>query len=190
MNDTSDISILLNQAGGGDLDAKEQLFRVVYDRLVLIAKGQMHKERPDHTLAPSALVNEAYLKLDAAIGDLSNRQQFYAAAANTMRQVLIDHARLRNTSKRLGQISRVPLDSVVEQIESQTGCSFMDLDQALTGLGQQSERQLKAIEMRFFASMELNEIAAELGCSLATVKRELQQARVHLFQHMSSDDDE
>ena len=190
MNDSSDISILLNQAGGGDLGAKEQLFRVVYDRLVLIAKGQMHKERPDHTLAPSALVNEAYLKLDAVIGDLSNRQQFYAAAANTMRQVLIDHARRRNASKRLGQVSRVPLDSVVEQIESQTGCKFMDLDQALTNLGQQSERQLKAIEMRFFASLELNEIAAELGCSLATAKRELQQARVQLFQHLSSGDDE
>lgn len=189
MDSQSNISLLLNQVGQGDASAKEQLFQVVYSQLILLAEKQMGQERRDHTLIPPALVNEAYFKLESDIGDMENRRQFYGAAVNAMRQVLIDHARQKNAAKRRNVAGRVPLDAVIDQLENEISCSVLDLDQAVTELSMDSDRQGRIIEMRFFASMELADIAMQLDCSVATVKRELNAAKSKLARLLDSNRD-
>ncbi len=181
------ISLLLQQVQAGDLAARDHLFSVVNDQLKTLARGLMRSERPDHTLQASALVNEACVKLlqHGGMESSQNRRQLFAAAIQSMRQILIDHARSRRTAKRGGQLQRQPLDVVLDQFEAIHNMTFGDLDEALDRLKQDSPRQHEILTMRFFAGLTIEQTAQIMDCSTATVENDWRLARAKLYTWLS-----
>ncbi|MCL4210298.1 MAG: sigma-70 family RNA polymerase sigma factor [Phycisphaerales bacterium] len=180
-----DITTLLRQATAGDDHAFERLLPLVYDELRRLAASQLRRERKDHTLQPTALVNEAYLKLiDQTQIQWESRGHFLAIAATAMRRILVDHARGKSRIKRAAPGERVAfLDDLVVRDESDT--DLVALDEALTKLGAIDPRKVKVIEMRYFAGLTIEETAAALGIAPATVKRDWEFARLWLLREMT-----
>jgi len=175
-----DFRHLLEQASGGDADALGRILPLVYDDLRRLAPGYLRRERRDHTLQTTALVHEAYLRL-AGQDDLGwkNRAHFRAIAAQTMRRILVEHARARATKKRGETPQRVLLD---DQLAVTNG-SMIDieaLDQALTRLALLDTQQARIVELRFFAGLTVEETAEVVSVSKATVKRDWAMARAWL----------
>lgn len=171
---------LLQAAARGDRAAYDELFEQVYAALRRMAGARMRGERREHTLTPTALVHEAYVKMLA--GDRSrwrNRAQFYAIAARAMRQILVDHALKKRTEKRGGGRLRVTLDEGIRAAEPPTH-DVLVLEQALSRLEQQDRRRAQVVVCRFFGGMNVKETAAALGISAATVKRDWTAARARL----------
>ncbi len=163
---------MLSQARGGDREALERLLPLVYDELRRIAAGFLRHERPGHTLQPTALVNEAYLRLLGQRSvDWQNRAQFLGIAAQSMRRVLVDHARARAAAKRGGMQTRVTLDDD-HAIAPEGDVDVMALDAALEELAVFDPRLAKVVELRFFGGLTNPEVAEALGISVATVDRE------------------
>jgi RNA polymerase sigma-70 factor, ECF subfamily len=156
------------------------LLPVVYDELHRLAQRFLRDERADHTLQPTALVNEAYLRLSSQRSvDWVNRAQFFGVAAQMMRRILVTHAEARNAAKRLGMATRVTLDESL----SWSGGRDLDLvalDDALTQLSTIDPRQAQVVEQRFFAGLSIDETAEVLDISPATVKREWTMAKAWL----------
>jgi len=182
------ITQLLRDWRRGDLTAYEQLASVVYNELYLIARRQMSKERPEHTLQPSALVNEAFLRLvDCDQVNWQNRQHFFSLAAKIMREVLVSYAASRNAQKRGGTIPRVSLNEAL--VCDLKGAMALDellvLNDALKRLSQKDERCEKVVELMFFGGLTERETAQELGVSERTVKREWRYARLWLRRELS-----
>ena len=172
----------------GDLTAYEQLASMVYGELYLIARRQMSKERPEHTLQPSALVNEAFLRLiDCNQVNWQNRQHFFCLAAKIMREVLVSYAASRNAQKRGGTIPRVALNEAL--VCDPKGAMPLDellaLNDALKRLSEEDERCAKVVELMFFGGLTETETAHELGVSDRTVKREWRYARLWLRRELS-----
>ncbi len=165
----------MGEATSGDAAARDELIPLVYTELRAIARRQLSHERADHTLNPTALVHEAYMKL-AKLDRLEwqNRAHFFAIAARSMRNLLVDHAQRRNRKKRGGGVPDVPLSDVDEVV----GLSDVDpdqvlaLDAALKALEERNERHARIVEYRFFAGMTIEETASALEISSATVKRD------------------
>lgn len=177
----SEITTALDGLQSGDAWARERFLRLVYDDLLRIPRGQMRGERRDHTLQATALVNEAYLRLFRRDDvQWSNRRQFFAAAAEVMRRVLIDHARERLAAKRRGD--RTPL-AIEEEIAvfHRAPEQLLAINEALTELETEHPDKAQLVKMRFFAGLTLEEIAAALGMSHSTVKREWRFARAWLM---------
>lgn len=177
------ITGLLVDWSQGDQAAYEQLVPLVYGELHRIARREMSKERPGHTLQPSALVNEAFLRLiDYDRVNWENRRHFFRLAAKMMRQVLINYALARKSAKRGGAAQRVTLDETL--VGDETRAMEMDellaLNEALQRLGHEDERCAKVVELMFFGGLSEKETAAELGISDRTVKREWRYARLWL----------
>ena len=171
---------LLRATARGDRGAYDELFAHVYDALRRMAGARMRGERREHTLTPTALVHEAYVKMLA--GDRSawrNRAQFFAIAARAMRQILVDHALKKRTQKRGGDRLQVTLDEGVRAAESPV-LDILVLEEALSRLERQNERRARVVVCRFFGGMEVQETAAALGISEATVKRDWTAARAWL----------
>lgn len=184
------ITQLLLDWRGGDLTAYEQLASLVYGELYLIARRQMSKERPEHTLQPSALVNEAFLRLiDYDQVNWQNRQHFFCLAAKMMREVLVNYAASRNTQKRGGTTPHVELNETL--ICDPNGTMALDdllmLNEALKRLAQQDERCAKVVELMFFGGLTEKETADELGVSDRTIKREWRYARLWLRRELSDE---
>ena len=180
MSTSGDITRLLAEARGGDATAEAQLIEAIYSELHRLASSYMRRERPDHTLQPSALVNEAYLHLaGAAETGWESRGHFYAAAAKTMRRILIDHARKNLTGKRGGGWQRIDLEQapVFSQDEPEM---WITLDTALQQLETLDPRQGKVVELRFFGGLTVEETASALGISEKTVKRDWAISRAWL----------
>jgi RNA polymerase sigma factor (TIGR02999 family) len=176
--ESEDVTLLLGRIGDGDPDATRALFAAVYDHLRRIAGAQMRRSGPGHALTPTALVNEAYVKMvDRIPGNLENRVHFYGVAARAMRQVLIDHAERKAAQKRGGQAEIVTFeDSAVGQASNAE--QILMLNDALNRLEQHDPRMMvRVVEYRFFAGLKQDEIAALLGISVPTVKREWRTAR-------------
>jgi RNA polymerase sigma-70 factor (ECF subfamily) len=170
--------IELSQGRAGALD---RLLPVVYDHLRRLAERELKRERPDHTLTPTALVHEAYLKL-VQLDRISwqGRAHFYGACAQVMRRILISYARMKKAEKRGGaQAERVPIENVVLAATERPD-ELVALDEALSRLAQLNERQARVVECRFFAGMEVDQTAEALGTSPATVKRDWVAARAWL----------
>lgn len=170
------ITLLLQGWRNGDPSAERQLFSAVYRELRGLAGRLMQPERRDHTLQPTALVHEAYLRLFPTAADWQHRAHFYAVAARVMRRVLIDHARSRARAKRGGASGRVTLNEEVMA----AGSGDLDahiLDRALDRLEALDERKARFVEMRYLAGLSNREIAEAAGVSERTVKRELQFGR-------------
>jgi len=180
MRDSRDVTALLRELAAGRPEALDRLIPVVYEELQRIARGQLRRERADHTLSTSALVHEAYLKLvDVRQVDWQNRVHFFAMAARVMRRVLIDFARARKREKRGDGAVHVTLREATDMpVDGPEG--LLDLDDALQRLEARSARQCRVVECRCFAGLTVDETAEALDVSTATVKRDWAFARAWL----------
>jgi RNA polymerase sigma-70 factor, ECF subfamily len=168
-----------------DADTPEHLLPLIYDELRSLAADFLRRERSGHTLQPTALVHEAYLRMvDQRRIDWSNRAQFVGLAAVMMRRVLVNHARDRIAAKRGGEGERVPLTIVAEQMGAPE-VDLLGLHDALDRLAAIDARKAQIVELRFFGGLTMEEIAAALGLSLATVERDWTFARAWLYRAMS-----
>ena len=182
--ETGRISHLLQQWAGGDLQAREDLVPLVYQELRKRAAAYLRRERRDHILQPTALVNEAYVRL---MGQERvtwiNRAQFFGVAAQAMRRILVDHAREREAAKRPGGI-RVTLDEGMRSVPP-IDCELLMLDSVLQELAVIDQRQARIVEMKYFGGLSEEEVAAILSLSRTTITREWQSARAWLFRRLT-----
>lgn len=178
------VTELLQASNEGSREALDKLLPIVYDNLRQIARHQLSRERQNHTLQPTALVNEAYLRLIGQHSvDWQNRAHFFSIAAETMRRILVNHALEKNRLKRGGGATIVSLDEEIDYIH-QKDLDVLSLDDALNRLEQFDQKQAKIVELRFFGGMTNEEIANVLGVSDSTIKREWRIAKAWLQSQM------
>ena len=172
----------------GDVDARNQLFAVAYPQLRQIAARFLRQERADHTLDPTALVNELALRLlGSAPISYNDRSHFFALAAQMMRRILVDYARARVAGKRGGVQQRVRLSSVAEDLRAAPQSEdLLVLDDALSRLERADPRAAQVVELRFFGGLHEQEVAEILGVSVITVKRDWKVARAWLIDQLQS----
>ncbi len=178
--DSSEVSQLLYQCSGGDKQALELLVPLVYEELRRLAGGFMRHERNDHTLQATALVHEAFFRLasqDRVVWQ--NRAHFFAIAAQSMRRILVDHARRNAAQRRIAPQDRAPVE-LAEDLTVDSGEGFLDVHHALERLSALSERQGRIVELRFFGGLTVEETAEVLKVSVATVVREWRFSRAWL----------
>ena len=181
-----EVTALLERWNQGDLAARDALIPLVYDELRRVAKKNLASQRSDHTLQATALVHEVYLRLvDRKAGPWQGRTHFFALAANMMRQILVDHARKRNASKRGGGALTVLLEEG-DGAEETVNLDLIGLDAAMKRLAALDARQSKLVELRFFGGLSIEEAARIVDISPATAKREWATARVWLYHAMES----
>lgn len=179
-NPGGEVTRVLRRAAAGDRAATNELFPVVYDELRQIAARFLAGERMGHTLQPTALVNEAYLRLVGPNGDgWESRAHFFGAAAQAIRRILVDHARSKQAAKRGGQSEResIALESIAGEVED---VDMVALDEAMDKLAKLDAQKAKVVELRFFGGLTGDETATALGISASTVARDWQFARVWL----------
>ena len=184
------VSELLARWAQGDVGAREALVPLVYEELRRIAHRQLWRQRADHTLQSAALVNEAYLRLvHKQSPQWQNRPHFFGVAAQLMRNILVDYARSRLAAKRGAGAPQTTLGTkmALPQSEKEQAVDLIALDDALSKLAEVDERQSRVIELRFFGGLSIEDTAAVLGISPATVKREWTMARVWLHREMGKD---
>ena len=181
---SSEVDDLLTAWRYGDADAVDGLFAFVYDDLRLLARRQLARLRPGQSLAPTVVVHEVYARFaQRSSQDVLDRHHFLALAARAMRDVIVDHVRRRQARKRDGGIP-LPLDSGIGSPLTPSAAGPIDviaIDEALAQLEMLDARQARVVEMRFFAGLELEEIAVALEVSPRTVKRDWQKARAFLY---------
>jgi len=177
------VTALLRAWSGGDEKARDQLLPLVYDELRRRAAAHIRRERRGHTLQPTALVHEAYLRLVEQNVVWKNRSHFFGLASEMMRRILVDHARNRKTGKRAGGWTRVELDEAMA-ISEERDIDLLLLDQALTELSTVDAGHGRIVELRFFGGLTLEETAEVLGVSRATVKRDWRLARAWLYRRL------
>lgn len=172
---------LLIASGAGDNGARDRMLPLIYDELRRLAADYLRRERPGHTLQPTALVHEAYVRLiDQRQVDWTNRRQFIGLAAVMMRRILVNHARDRIAAKRGGSAERVPLTIVAEQIGT-PDIDLLGLHDALERLAALDSRKSQIVELKFFGGLTMDEIAANMEVSRATVERDWTFARAWLY---------
>ena len=181
----SQVTRLLDEWSGGDQAALPKLMPLIVDDLRNLARKYMATENVGHTLQPTALVNELFLKL---MGSRSvtwrNRAQFFAFVAGMMRRLLVDHARGRNTAKRGGNEVVLSLDETIRLPEQDDNPELLALDEALSSLAELDPRQARIVELRYFTGLSVPEVAEVLDISPTTVKREWRTARMWLMKEI------
>ena len=166
--------------------AREELLEIVYDDLRKIAEYSMRRERSGHTLQPTALVHEAYLRLfDQAKVEWQDRSHFFGVAAHCIRQILVGHARERAALKRGGHFLCEPLGDVAADEGETSDVVLLQLEEALQRLADRSERQVRVVELRYFGGLSVEETAEVLGLSARTVKSDWQVARLWLHRELA-----
>lgn len=185
---TNEISRILKSWSDGDRQSRDELIASVYEELHKIASRYLRRERSDHTLQPTALVHEAYLKIvDISHITWQDRAHFFAVASNVMRQILVDHARAREAGKRGGEFRRIALEDAISFSSDRTDVDLLALDEALEQLSTFDEQQSRIVELRFFGGLTIDETAEVLDISPATVKREWTLARSWLYRKINRD---
>ncbi len=185
-NPSSEVTKLLRDWSQGDAVALEKLIPLVFEDLRKIAGSLFQRENEAHTLQPTALVNEAFLRLVDQRGmQWQNRAQFFAVAAMLMRRILVDYAKRRQTVKRGSRAVKIPLDEAIGIPQAAADLDMEALDQALSRLAEIDPRQSRVVEMRFFMGLTHEEIAEVLGIGVTTVKREWKTARLWLFRELT-----
>lgn len=179
--DTNGVTGILVRLSDGDRDAVNDLLPLVYEELRRLAGSYLRQERSDHTLQPTALVNEAYLKM-VDINQISwqNKAHFVAVAANQMRRILVDHARRRNAFKRGGEFHILTLNDEIDKASDET-TELIELDDALTELARMDALKAQIVEMRYFGGLTMDEVAEVLGVSVITVKRHWKMTKAWLY---------
>ena len=183
----TEITELLGRIGAGDDEAEQRLAELTYDELRRTARQLMQWER-QNTLQPTALVNEAYLRLtrDETLGNSPNRAYFFAAAAQAMRRILVDSARRRRSQKAGGHRDRQPLDDMLVSFEDRS-IDLIALDEALDDLQTLNSRQHQVVQMRWFIGLPVKEIAGLIDVSVSTIEADWRMARAFLFKHISDE---
>jgi RNA polymerase sigma-70 factor (ECF subfamily) len=181
--DQGEVTLLLKAMQSGDPTASEKLLPLVYEELHRLAASYMRRERPNHTLQPTALINETYLRLTGDTINWQNRAHFVGVAANIMRRVLVDHARAHKAGIRGGNLQRVEFEEGIA-ISRERSTEMLLLDEALNKLEEVNPRQAKVVELRYFGGLSVEEIAAILNIGPRSVEREWALARVWLFERM------
>ncbi len=182
-NDNGQVTQLLKAMHAGDTQAAESLLPLVYAELHRLAKGYMRRERPDHTLQATALINEAYLKLVGEDIDWNSRAHFIGLAANVMRRVLVDYARAHNAEQRGGGLKRVEMQDELAISAAQLD-EVEHLDEALKKLEKENPRQARVVELRYFGGLSVEQIGGLLGIAPRSVKRDWALARIWLFRQL------
>jgi RNA polymerase sigma-70 factor (ECF subfamily) len=183
---SASVTRLLDDWSRGDADALEKLLPIVYGELRRVARRELHRERIGHTLQPTALVNELYLRLvEQNRASWQNRAHFFAVAAQIMRRILVDHARAQVAAKRGGSSPRLSL-SDAEDVGVEPAFEVLAVDQALTRLATLDADQARIVELRYFSGLTVEETAHVLGTSPRTVKREWRLAKAWLFEQLSA----
>ncbi len=180
------ITQLLKQWSDGDAEVLDDLMPLVYVELRRQASGYLRRERSNHTLQPTALINEVYLKLiDQRDVKWQNRAHFFAIAAQAMRRILVDYARERKREKRGGAAENLPLDEALTIVSQEKSVDLVALDEALDKLAQFDERQAKVVELRYFSGLSIDETAEVLGVSNVTIRRDWNMAKAWLLQEIT-----
>src|SRR5215475_9476198 len=182
--DSTEINLLLDQYRDGQAEGFEKLMALVYDDLRKLAAWQLQSERPDHTLQPTALVHEAFLKLASQnpVG-WQNKAHFFALAAQIMRHILVDYARTRQREKRGGPQTKITFDDALK-LSSPSDPELIALDDALSALAEKDPRKSLIVELRYLGGLSIEETAEALDVSSTTVKREWTMAKAWLRREM------
>jgi RNA polymerase sigma-70 factor (ECF subfamily) len=182
--DSTEINLLLDQYRNGQTEGFEKMMALVYDDLRKLAAWQLQSERRDHTLQPTALVHEVYLKLAAQDPvEWQNKAHFFALAAQVMRHILVDYARTRYREKRGGAQTRITLEDALALV-SPSDPELIALDDALNVLAEKDPRKSLIVELRYFGGLSIEETAEALGVSTTTVRREWTMAKAWLRREM------
>jgi RNA polymerase sigma factor (TIGR02999 family) len=185
-NQLPEITRILKSWSGGNREAVDDLMPLVYDELHKVAQQYLRRQRTDHTLQPTALVNEAYLKLiDISDVEWQDRAHFFAFASQVMRHILVDYARGQAREKRGGGAQKLSLDEAISY-SKETEVDLLALDEALSELATIDEKQGKIVELRFFGGLTVEETGVVMRISPATVKREWRIAKAWLFKRMKA----
>lgn len=186
MFESPNLTSLLRAWSGGEASALDHVFPDIYAELQRLAKNRLRSQKKGNTLEPTALVNEAYIRLAEASPLLwQNRTHFFAVAAVLMRRILVDHVRTRASGKRGGGAIAVTLSDLAGSSRTATEPDLLDVDAALNELERLHPRQAQIVEMRYFGGMSVEETAASIGISPATVKREWVVARTWMYQRLT-----
>jgi RNA polymerase sigma-70 factor, ECF subfamily len=186
--DDGQVTVLLKAMKDGDESAAGRLLPLVYNELHKLARSYMQRERRDHTLQATALINEAYLRLARDNVDWQSRQHFIGVAANVMRRLLVDHARARNAAMRAGGMQRVEFEEGF-MLSDERSKEVLALHDALANLETVDPNQAKVVELRYFGGFSIEEIAEILHISPRTVKRHWALARIRLLKEMKAKSD-
>ncbi len=184
MDDHGEVTRLLGELGRGEKDAMNQLLPLVYDELHRLARSYFRRERGEHTLQPTALVHEAYIRLVDQRAPMESRGHFLAVAATQMRRILLDYARKHRAARRGGEGQKVILEDTMAICEQQP-VDMIALDAALNKLQALDASQSQLVELRFFGGLSVEETAAVMGVSPATVKRSWSSARAFLHREIT-----
>jgi RNA polymerase sigma-70 factor (ECF subfamily) len=182
-NDVDQVTQLLKAMRAGDGQAADRLMPLIYAELHRLAKAYMRRERPDHTLQATALINEAFLRLVREDVDWNSRAHFIGLAAHVMRRVLVDYARARNAEKRGGALTQVEIHEEVA-ISPQQLDEVVELDEALEKLEQEKPRQARVVELRYFGGLSVEQVATLLEIAPRSVKRDWALARIYLYREL------
>lgn len=186
MSQTHEITSMLHEWSDGDGDALEKLMPLVYDELHRQAARYLRREHRNNTLQTTALIHETYLKLvNQPDICFKNRVHFFAIAANLMRQVLVDHARMKNRKKRGGKALTLPLNEAAIVLDNAQDLDLLALDEALNRLSEIGERYVRVIELRYFSGLTLKETAEVLKVSRSTVAHDWNMARAWLYRELT-----
>ena len=185
-----EVTRLLIRLTDGDGDVLGELLPLVYDELRRLAAGYLRRERPGHTLQPTALVHEAYLRMvDQSQVHWQNRAHFLGVAAQMMRRILVDHARGQKAEKRGGDFQKLSLDENID-VSGERAADLVALDEALERLAEFDPQKARVVELRFFGGLSVEETAEVLGVSAPTVKRQWRMAKAWLYGQVSGKEQE
>jgi RNA polymerase sigma-70 factor, ECF subfamily len=183
-----DITQMLIELTDGNHEVVDQILPRIYDELRRLAGSYLRRERSDHTLQPTALVHEAYMKLiDQRNVRWQNRAHFFGIAAQVMRRILMDHARKHLAEKRGGEAEKLPLEDEILVVSHGRSAELLALDEALERLGAMDPQKAKIVELRYFGGLSIEETAEVIGVSVPTINRQWRMAKAWLYSEISGD---
>ena len=184
----NEITGMLLEPTNGNHEIVDRILPHIYDELKRLASSYLRRERPDHTLQPTALVHEAYMKLiDQNRVQWQNRAHFFGIAAQVMRRILLDHARKHQAGKRGGEAEKLPLEEEILVVSHDRSSELIALDDALAALAEFDPQKAKIVELRYFGGLSIEETAEVLGVSVPTVNRQWRMAKAWLFSQLSNE---
>lgn len=186
--ESGEITLMLMEMTDGNHEVVDKIYPHIYDELRRLAGSYLRRERSDHTLQPTALVHEAYMKLiDQTRVKWQNRAHFFGIAAQIMRRILMDHARKHLAGKRGGNADVLPLEEEILVVSQDKSAELLALDDALEQLEKLDPQKAKVVELRYFGGLSIEETAEVLGISVPTVNRHWRMAKAYLYSELSAD---